>query len=292
MPALIRAMRAAWSATPGTTPADAAFGLVTLSTDDSEGATDMASFRWAQTANYGVAPNAAMPNVFVAQAYDLADPWVNCGDAPQTKQCPGCDTALPGVSCLTPFYMGPGIHPRLKAPVGGRLAAGAFATVYGFGGPVTGPTLAGCAISADGASLTLTFNATLLAGAALTVAPAPAAYSGLSVLVNSTGIPATGKWIAVPVALGSATTVIADLSKLGSSPPQAVKYAWGATGGVPNDVDVTCCAPQPSGVCAPVSCPINAVVPTAPYGLLPANPWIAVLRAGGCECAPPQTCDA
>ena len=46
------------------------------------------------------------------QAYDLADPWVNCGNAPQTAQCPGCDVADPENSCLQPYYMGPGIHPR------------------------------------------------------------------------------------------------------------------------------------------------------------------------------------
>ena len=31
--------------------------------------------RWAQTASYGVLPNAAMPNTFLAQAYDLNDPF-------------------------------------------------------------------------------------------------------------------------------------------------------------------------------------------------------------------------
>ena len=33
--------------------------------------------RWAQTGSYGTAPNPAMPNVFVAQGYDLGDPWSN-----------------------------------------------------------------------------------------------------------------------------------------------------------------------------------------------------------------------
>lgn len=89
MPALVRAFRAAWSATPGTTNPLAPFGITTLSADDSEGAADMASFRWAQSANFGVVPNDALPNVFLAHAHDLADPWVNCGDAPQTKTCPG-----------------------------------------------------------------------------------------------------------------------------------------------------------------------------------------------------------
>ena len=66
MPALIAAFRAAWSATPGTTAPLAPFGLVSLSAGDSEGAADIASFRWAQQGSYGVVPNAAMPHTFMA----------------------------------------------------------------------------------------------------------------------------------------------------------------------------------------------------------------------------------
>ena len=35
----------------------------------------MRQFRWSQTANYGVLPNPAMPNTFLADAFDLGDPW-------------------------------------------------------------------------------------------------------------------------------------------------------------------------------------------------------------------------
>ena len=66
MPALVAAYRRAWSATPGTTDALAPFGVVSLSTGDSEGASDIGSFRWAQQGSYGVLPNAAMPNTFLA----------------------------------------------------------------------------------------------------------------------------------------------------------------------------------------------------------------------------------
>lgn len=66
MPALVAAFRSAWSVTPGTTDPLAPFGLVSLSTGDSEGAADVASFRWAQQGSYGVVPNAAMPNTFMA----------------------------------------------------------------------------------------------------------------------------------------------------------------------------------------------------------------------------------
>jgi len=302
MPALVRAFRAAWSAVPGTTDPAAPFGLVTLSTDDSEGAADMASFRHAQTGGYGVVPNAAMPGAtFLAHAYDLADPWVGCGDAPQTKQCPGCDTADGAYSCLQPWYMGPGIHPRLKKPVGQRLAAAALAAAYGWGGPVTGPTIAGCALTGGPAQrLTLRFNESLLAGAALVVAAYDTAYpnrSGLTVLVNSTaGEPGSGVWVPLNIALGAAGggTVDVDLSPLAGAAPQAVKYAWGASGGTPNDRDVACCAPAASGECLPGQCPLAAAVITAPFGGLPANPFLAQLDAatGKCTCPPPQVCDA
>lgn len=75
MPALIALWRRAWSVVPGTTAKDAPFGLVTLSTGDSEGAPDIASFRWSQTGNYGVVPNPIMPATFLAHAYDLEDVW-------------------------------------------------------------------------------------------------------------------------------------------------------------------------------------------------------------------------
>ena len=235
-----------------------------------------------------------MPNAFLAHAYDLADVWVNCGDKPQTKACAGCDTADPDYNCLTPFYMGPGIHPRLKKPVGQRLAAAALASVYGWGGPVTGPTLAGCAVAPGGASLALRFNTTLLAGGALAVAPYAGGrkQSGLSVLTNSTDVFGSGSWVAVDIALGAGgDTVVADLSPLGGGAPQAVKYAWGATGGAPNDADVVCCA-TPQALCAPGECPIKVAAAGAPFGGMPGNPFLAQIVNGKCACPAPQLCDA
>ena len=102
MPRLVESWRRAWSATPGTTDALFPFGIVTLSTGDSEGAADIGSFRFAQTASYGQLPNPIMPNTWTASAYDLADPWYFCEDSPPTKTCPGCDTVDPKYNCSAP----------------------------------------------------------------------------------------------------------------------------------------------------------------------------------------------
>ncbi len=77
MEALVKQWRMLWSATAGTTEADAPFGFVTLAPSGGEGGSDIGTMRWAQTASYGVAPNPALPRTFVAQAYDLNDPYHN-----------------------------------------------------------------------------------------------------------------------------------------------------------------------------------------------------------------------
>ena len=68
MPTLISSWRKVWSAEPGTTDPLAPFGLVSLADGTDEGyGINMRQFRWAQTANYGRVPNAAMPRCFIAE---------------------------------------------------------------------------------------------------------------------------------------------------------------------------------------------------------------------------------
>ena len=75
LPALVRDWRTAWSAVPRTTDPQAPFGVVTLAAGGSEGfGQNMAGMRWSQTGNYGVLPSAAMPNTFLAQAFDIGEP--------------------------------------------------------------------------------------------------------------------------------------------------------------------------------------------------------------------------
>jgi len=115
-------------------------------------------------------------------------------------------------------------------------------------------------------------------------------FSATAVLVNS-----TAQWLPVHIALGSSPgTVSVDLSSLpvGSS-VTAVRYAWGATtaGSNPNGDDVSCCegdgAAKP---CVPGQCPLMASEPLAPFGGLPADPFMAKIIDGKCKCPEPQQC--
>jgi hypothetical protein len=92
--ALVEGWRKIWSSTPGTTDPLAPFGIVTLASSGSEGGPNMGAMRQAQTASYGILPNAAMPNTFLAQAYDLDDEW-----GPAFGPCTGSEWACCPFSC-------------------------------------------------------------------------------------------------------------------------------------------------------------------------------------------------
>lgn len=347
MPALIQFWRKTWSKEPGTTNPQAPFGIVSLSQADSEGNPDMASFRWSQTGNYGVLPNVAMPNTFLAHGYDIGDPW-------SSHDCKKPD---PRYDCKVPWFMGPGIHPRLKKPVGQRLAVGAMGVAYGGNESVSGPTISGCALS--GNKLVVKFNKDLLKGSKLMVQnynKSSPHRSAFSVFVNGTleciekkeicplwtgqvepylkfcrnplddqnktkncvnGINHNGlcynipsievcsrhnlilrqtqdnaaTWVPVNIDLStSGFELDVDLTPLAGATPLAIRYAWG-NNDKPNGGDVLCC--QGLGdECIPASCPIMSALSSAPFGGLPANPFLAkITQNGKCVCPSPQTCD-
>lgn len=143
---------------------DAPFGVVAIPGSGTEGGPNLGAMNQAQTGSYGSLPSPAMPGTFIAETYDLDDPW---GD----KTCFGwrcCWNNFNETACTanaarehlspnvcvnycqqlqdTPVYMG-GIHPRSKYNVGRRLAVAAAAQVYGGNGPASGPVLAGCHVS-------------------------------------------------------------------------------------------------------------------------------------------------
>ena len=55
----------------------APFGVATIANSGTEGGNSVGAMHWAQTANYGVLPNPAMPNTFLGQTFDLDDPFGN-----------------------------------------------------------------------------------------------------------------------------------------------------------------------------------------------------------------------
>jgi hypothetical protein len=72
-----------------------------------------------------------------------------------------------------------GIHPRLKRPVGERLAKAAYNQVYGGAAASTGPTISGCKLSSS--KLTLIFDPELLKSSKVVVQPN----------TNATAVPTT-----------------------------------------------------------------------------------------------------
>jgi hypothetical protein len=71
-------------------------------------------------------------------------------------------------SSATPQFMG-SLHPRLKEPVGRRLATALVALHYGGNGTVTGPTVAGCTVDQTSLTIVVRFNRTLLKGDAVAI---------------------------------------------------------------------------------------------------------------------------
>lgn len=217
MQTLVSSWRKVWSLVPGTTDAGFPFGVVTLADGTSEGRGGaMRGFRWAQTANYGTAPNPAMGNVFVAEGYDIGDPWdtPNCGAL-------GCcvNKATPlGRSCVQDHRgewdvnstmdsngLGP-LHPRLKRQLGTRLAQGLYATVYD-GTKTTiaqGPVFSGCAITST--QLLLKFDAARLLKQSVTFSPSASAAlenTALYVLVQNASANGTATNALDPAAIAA-----------------------------------------------------------------------------------------
>jgi hypothetical protein len=135
---------------------------------------------WAQTANHGVIPNRHLPNTFGTTAHDLADPWADgCWQGPMCCLSTGkpvdarCNLAHRGWLLPHGAYTGAGepvtpsmgvtIHPRVKRPIGERLATAAWSLVYGHQDvPFVGPVISGCKVT--GSTVLLSFNTSLLKG--------------------------------------------------------------------------------------------------------------------------------
>ena len=210
LPKMFAAWRSMWSVVPGTTDALFPIGQVLLADGTTSGAPGVLSaFLRAQTAGYGSLPNELIPNSFAISAFDLYDPWMD-NNAPSL--CSDRLCCVNGSYPLGPLCVGDhrgefdnttgnagSEHPRTKGYAAARLAQAAYATAYDAGSPLlaSGPVLSGCSVAADGLSLSLFFNASLLKGESVVVSKPPGAAalslalenSALYVLANASGLP-------------------------------------------------------------------------------------------------------
>jgi sialate O-acetylesterase len=93
LPAMVDLWRSVWHVQEGGGDPPI-FGVATLAAGGSEGnGQHMGGMRWSQTANYGTLPNTAMRDSFLAQVYDLGDPWAAMGDGNSNMDANHC--ALP-----------------------------------------------------------------------------------------------------------------------------------------------------------------------------------------------------
>ena len=149
---------------------------------------------------------------FLAQAYDLHDPWnvkpscltMGCcaGDvnrcAQKSEEAFGKPIGGRGFAARCARYcelleetpavmpaMGT-LHSRLKRPLGARLARAAYTSVYGGEGASTGPTLSGCAVHASEALIS--FDRSLLRGERLELRAHAPNRSMLQVLLNASAL--------------------------------------------------------------------------------------------------------
>lgn len=323
LPALIASYRKWWSNVPNTTAPLAAFGVVTLAATTSEGnGKHMAGMRWSQTGNYGVLPNTIMPNTFISQLYDLGDPWQmanaddkHCSKPPRAPDCVpwstnGWDSSLialaPAVERdITPSFMG-GIHPRIKSPVGRRLAHALYHSQMGGSASFTGPTIAGCNFDASsgGGGITVRFNTTLLRNEMISLGEwdsnmenwGTGDSSGPMICFASLGkvgddcLLSTAMWRTASIRLGNnmSSVIFTVPNANGLGAPSAIRYGWPLS-----DNGDTCCpntnATNGLAPCVPGNCPIKTSV-----SLLPANPFYANITAGSnvCACLLPQICNA
>ena len=188
--------REAFSAVPNTTPQNAPFGIVQLADGTDEGwGCNIRQMHSAETGNYGVVPNPAFQNAFVAAAHDLGEPWDDgckrgptwCCTCMNKTRDPSCavgvdspfdpKTKFPWLidirqPCMegqfaTPQLMG-GVHPSTKIHVGERLAQAAWSLHYMHPEvPFTGPVVSACGLEksaefSGATTLRVEFNTTLL----------------------------------------------------------------------------------------------------------------------------------
>ena len=194
------------------------------------------------------------------------------------------------------------IHPRVKEPVGRRLARAALALMSGpTPTPQPTPKLAGCRLTAaagasntddaGGVRLILHFDSTLLGSEGVALHFPSAGADPLSVGLIPlelqvgpyipTGPGNSSGWVhAASLSVVNATAIEVSLPAGVTAIPTAVRYAWG---------DYPCCPgiDKATAFCPPSACPIFSA-----RTMEPAVPFWAHIKADKCRCEAPWTCDA
>lgn len=92
--------------------------------------------------------------------------------------------------------------------------------------------------------------------------------------------PLNSAWIPLNISKGTAGNIVqVDLTPLNGTMPTAVRYAWGI---------VDCCDHSDPMLYITHGCVANC--PIMSTSGLPANPFMAKIVSGKCECVAPQVC--
>lgn len=216
----------------------------------------------------------------------------------------------PGVTEPTTPTRGLTIHPRVKKPIGRRLAQSSWSLVYGHSEvPWTGPVLSGCSEQGSGSKrvLHITFNSSLLGQDQVSLSnysrEERASVTWVLMNTHGTRIPKDAEhnfhyenrqswwgddadWVYVNIEKGDTpNSIIAHLPSDGEV--LAVKYGHGSPRRQPQNGHLKiCCGDRNFNLdpCPPESCPLSS-------GGLPAMPFMARVSNGKCQCLAPQVCD-
>lgn len=277
---LIRAWRRYWR------DENLPVATVTLAGATFEGAGSSAGpFRWSQTGNYGIAPNPEMKNVVIVHAYDLTDPCV-WGNAECVSD--DCETYPFSTHCVHP-YMG-AIHPRVKSPLGKRIAFQSLNLFYKdktqSTGPYNGPFLKGCTLDASSHTIRLDYDETRFGGDTLQTPKYNFEWmnSGVSVHVNGNRTYANSQNFGTPILSNitrlTNTSILVHIPQaVNVSEVTGINYAWS---------DTACCGnlDLKHNPCPVEQCPIKLS-----NSGLPAEPFFALIVNNKCKCILPQKCD-
>ena len=270
----------------------------------------MAEFRMAQSHNYGYTPNPALPNVYMALAHDLGDPWWNPCDSNWRSPPYAClilnDSYIPVWSENDTHWLMSDVHPRTKRPLGQRLAQVMYGVLYNnsvYDYQYRPPLISGCKLNNQTGKIVVSFNTTFLNGNSIDYIPfkrnGNETFNGSSAMQ----IEIDNVWYFVDIGTDGRQNdneIIVDITPYKNKIITGISYGW---------TDCPCCGIDlgtgkqntvPSGIFnwATMICPMGSCEIKAGNNKdnttnlqLPAVPFMAQIVNNSCSCTPPQVCD-